>query len=70
MKSATTKRKSGTKAVPTTIIDSNPLPGADERLGHIATAAYYKAEARSFVPGQELDDWLEAEAEFDKWEEE
>lgn len=27
----------------------------------IATAAYYRAEQRSFAPGQDLDDWLEAE---------
>lgn len=37
------------------------------RLQHIATAAYFKAEARGFQPGKELDDWLEAEAEFDGW---
>jgi hypothetical protein len=27
----------------------------------IAEAAYYRAEKRHFAPGQELDDWLEAE---------
>lgn len=27
----------------------------------IALAAYYKAEKRGFSPGQELNDWLEAE---------
>lgn len=27
----------------------------------IALAAYYKAEKRGFAPGQELNDWLEAE---------
>lgn len=27
----------------------------------IAECAYYRAEARSFAPGHELDDWLEAE---------
>ncbi|MHB9021773.1 MAG: DUF2934 domain-containing protein [Halothiobacillus sp.] len=31
---------------------------------HIATAAYYKAEARGFSPGYEMEDWLEAEMEF------
>jgi hypothetical protein len=30
---------------------------------HIATAAYYRAEARGFAPGRELDDWLAAEAQ-------
>ncbi|HMW19712.1 MAG TPA: DUF2934 domain-containing protein [Nitrosomonas sp.] len=29
----------------------------------IATAAYYKAEARSFEPGHDIEDWLAAEAE-------
>ncbi len=31
----------------------------------IAEAAYYRAQARGFTPGHELDDWLEAEAEVD-----
>ena len=31
----------------------------------IAEAAYYRAQARGFVPGCELDDWLGAEAEVD-----
>lgn len=39
-------------------------PGATDPLDHIATAAYYKAASRDFVPGQEIDDWLEAEAEY------
>ena len=30
----------------------------------IRETAYYKAEARGFAPGRELDDWLEAEAEL------
>lgn len=30
----------------------------------IAEAAYLRAEKRGFVGGQELDDWLEAEAEI------
>ena len=29
----------------------------------IAVAAYYRAERRGFAPGQELNDWLEAERE-------
>jgi hypothetical protein len=31
----------------------------------IAQAAYLRAEARGFTPGQELEDWLSAEAEVD-----
>ncbi|MCP5245833.1 MAG: DUF2934 domain-containing protein [Burkholderiales bacterium] len=30
----------------------------------IAVAAYYKAQARGFTPGHELDDWLTAEKEI------
>jgi hypothetical protein len=32
----------------------------------IAEAAYYRAEARGFATGYELEDWLEAEAEIDQ----
>lgn len=37
----------------------------EQRFEYIATAAYFKAAARNFTPGQEMDDWLKAEAEFD-----
>jgi len=30
----------------------------------IAVAAYFKAEIRNFVPGKELDDWLDAEIAY------
>lgn len=30
----------------------------------ISRLAYFKAEKRGFVPGYELDDWLEAEREY------
>ena len=30
----------------------------------IAVAAYYRAELRGFAPGNELADWLKAEAEY------
>jgi Protein of unknown function (DUF2934) len=39
----------------------SPLP---DRWHCIALAAYFKAEARGFYPGHELDDWLEAEREL------
>lgn len=38
---------------------------AEERQQLIAQAAYFIAERRGFVPGNELDDWLQAEAEVD-----
>ena len=34
------------------------------RNAEIARLAYAKAEARGFEPGHEMDDWLEAEAEW------
>lgn len=36
-------------------------PTQDELSGMIATTAYFIAAQRNFAPGQELDDWLEAE---------
>jgi len=47
-------------------------PGSDNHCegvsNRVAEAAYYKAEARGFEPGHEVDDWLDAERElvFDK----
>lgn len=41
------------------------LMDAEERFDLICTAAYFKAEARNFAGGRELDDWLEAETELD-----
>lgn len=32
----------------------------------IAVLAYYRAERRTFAPGQELEDWLDAEREVDR----
>lgn len=44
------------------IPQSVAAPDNPERFERIATGAYYMAEARGFIPGQELDDWLSAEA--------
>jgi len=33
----------------------------------IRTAAYLRAERRGFAPGAEVEDWLEAEREIDRW---
>lgn len=41
---------------------AQPTPA--NTMEHIAVAAYYKAQARGFTPGGELDDWLQAESEF------
>jgi hypothetical protein len=46
--------------------DSLAVVGADEEREHrIRQAAYRRAEARGFVPGGELDDWIAAEREED-----
>ena len=39
---------------------------AAERECLVATAAYYRAGRRGFAPGQELEDWLEAEREIER----
>jgi hypothetical protein len=38
----------------------------EARAQMIAEAAYYRAEARGFEPGRDLEDWLEAEAQIDR----
>lgn len=42
-----------------------PLNHGDDRLVYISEAAYFKAQARGFTPGHEMDDWLAAEKEFE-----
>lgn len=37
----------------------------EDRQRMIAEAAYYRAQARGFAPGCEVEDWLQAEAEID-----
>jgi len=64
MKATASKQKVSSKPDPNVVSASDPSLGGDQRVDHIATAAYFKAEARGFAPGQELDDWLEAEARF------
>jgi hypothetical protein len=46
----------------------NPFPETDVDYGgdqfyRTAECAYYKAEARGFEPGYEMEDWLAAETE-------
>jgi hypothetical protein len=36
----------------------------DEIRSRIVERAYYKAEARGYEPGHEIQDWVEAEAEI------
>jgi hypothetical protein len=39
---------------------------SEERWKLIAIAAYHKAEKRGFAPGNEMQDWVEAEKEIDE----
>lgn len=51
-----TQRKAAKKSI---------CASAGDRQCMIAEAAYYRAQARGFVPGCEVEDWLQAEAEID-----
>jgi hypothetical protein len=44
-------------------IGSSPPQPATDVHAQIAERAYLRAQLRGFAPGQELDDWLAAEAE-------
>lgn len=65
MKSESVQRKNPGKIRAGVMSANDVFPGAENRLDAIATAAYYKAQARGFAPGSELDDWLQAEAEVE-----
>ena len=45
---------------------TSALLSAEDIYRLIQEAAYFKAEARNFAPGVELQDWLEAENEVKK----
>jgi hypothetical protein len=60
----TTKRKVSGASAPAVFRRDRPATEPNNRQDQIATAAYYRAEARGFVPGLELDDWLDAENEY------
>lgn len=61
MKSSKAGSKSG---VNHTTPNLTQLDGEEALRAHVAEAAYYKAEARQFEPGHEMEDWLAAEAEL------
>ena len=45
------------------MVDAQAQMSQDELKALIAQAAYLRAERRGFTPGQEIDDWVAAEAE-------
>lgn len=52
-----------TKSRPPFTGNAQANPSPEELWKQIAEAAYYKAKARDFAPGGEVQDWIEAEAE-------
>ena len=64
MKSVAPKSESGHAETPKKKPQSQRFPGGKVLADHIATAAYYRAQARGFAPGREVEDWLDAEAEL------
>jgi len=52
-------------ALPVHALPPVAAPGEAQRQAMIAEAAYYRAQKRGFVAGEELADWLEAEKEID-----
>ncbi|HUX83325.1 MAG TPA: DUF2934 domain-containing protein [Halothiobacillus sp.] len=66
-KARTTASGSNTSPRPSRTSNTKASTSRDTAVNsveHIALAAYYKAEARGFAPGHELNDWLEAEQEL------
>ncbi len=62
--SNSTERKSTAKANAT---EEKSQPDMESQNSRIAVSAYYKAQARGFEPGYELEDWLAAEAKENQW---
>jgi hypothetical protein len=45
-------------------IPSRVAPSSEQLIAMISVAAYYRAAARGFAPGGEMNDWLEAERQI------
>lgn len=67
------KRK--TRVVKSSVMTSKPrpfdplrfvTPPTKPREAAIAELAYFRAQKRGFEPGHEVEDWLEAEAEYER----
>lgn len=59
-------RKSTKNPIPVIGIESMPEFDSKDKFFRTAECAYYKAEARGFKPGHEMEDWLAAETEADQ----
>ena len=61
-----TARKTGNARKGNTVIKFTEMVDPPfDRQGMIATAAYFLAQRRGFVPGHEAEDWLAAERHVD-----
>ena len=60
-------QKKAKPPIPTIGMESVPTSSKNDRACRIVKSAYYKAAARGFEPGREMEDWLEAEAEEGEW---
>jgi DUF2934 family protein len=58
-------RRRSTDAEPEIPVERPSFVDPQQRAGLIARAAYFRAMERGFEPGNELSDWLAAEAEVD-----
>ncbi len=66
MKSGAMRRQASLSAQPR-LVESNATDAiAVDRTAWIASRAYLKAGGRAFEPGHEIEDWLEAEAEYEQ----
>ena len=67
MELLTDTHKKAKNPIPVIGTESESTSRKKDRASRIAESAFYKAEARGFEPGREMEDWLEAEAEEGEW---
>jgi hypothetical protein len=67
MEKHTASRVKNRQTMQTTSTVGHDSPDTKPRHEMIAEAAYYLAEKRGFVPGQELEDWRDAESRIDQY---
>lgn len=58
------KNKDGVSQPPEVLDTSKNAVDEKDIASRVAVAAYYKALARGYEPGHEIQDWIEAEAEI------
>jgi hypothetical protein len=63
MASKKTQPENALLSLPVIEIESASDQCTEDFICRIAEAAYYKAQARGFEPGHEVEDWFAAEAE-------